>query len=255
MQHQFAITYPQLMNQAAGLGLESRDLVRLHEGHELAVRLVDGIYRKQGVPFLCHLVRTASIVMTETRSVDVILAAMLHAVHFLHYFQGSGRRGPRASDRAFLRDIIGSHAETLVSRYGDFAWNEPGVVRGYAETADQHSAETRELLLMQLANELEDHLDAVTAYLDVSEPGARDASFGAEYIELAEALGHNALALSLNEAFDLCRRTEVPSSVRRQRIGSYELRSRLWKANVVERLGSALRRFRANRADPRRRLK
>ena len=53
----FAITYPQLMNQAAASGFAERDIIRLRDGYDLAVRFVDGVYRSKSVPFLCHLVR------------------------------------------------------------------------------------------------------------------------------------------------------------------------------------------------------
>jgi hypothetical protein len=250
----YAITYPQLMNQAAALGFDEGDLIRLRDGHELAVRLVDGIYRSKGDPFLCHLVRTSSIVMTQTRSIEVIVATMLHAVYFLHYFRGSRRRGPRASDRAFLRDKIGERAESLVNSYPGLPWNETGVLQGYIEAAERHSEQTRNLLLMSLANELEEHLDASSAYLDYTPNQPRYLLLGDDYIELAEALGHGELAADLREAFDLCRRTDVPPALKREAAGSYELRARLFEANPVERLGSALRRARSARTNTNRRI-
>ena len=243
----FAITYPQLMNQAAAFGFGERDLIRLRDGYDLTVRFVDGIYRSKGVPFLCHLVRTSSIVMTETRSTDVIVASMLHAVYFLHCFRGSTRRGPRASDRAFLRDQIGSRAEALVYAYPTFAWNEPGVFDGYKRALDRHSDMTRDLLLMHLANELEEHLDASSAYLSDCKSPPRYVVFGDDYIDLAKALGHDKLASALAEAFESCRHSNVPFAVKRDTAGSYELRSRLLKANLMERLGAVLRRARTAR--------
>jgi hypothetical protein len=209
--------------------------------------LVDGIYREQGVPFLCHLIRTASITLSETHSVDVALAAMLHAVYFLHYFEGSSRRGPRAADRVFLRARIGEHAERLVERYAALVWNEPGMIVAYAEQADRHSSETKELLLMKLANELDDHLDAATAYVETSAGERRYDRFGDEYVALAEALGYELLAADLREALDLCRVTEAPNALVRRSSGSWQLRSRLWQANPIERIGSMLRRLRARR--------
>jgi hypothetical protein len=121
------------------------------------------------------------------------------------------------------------------------------VIRGYTESIDLLSEETRDLLLMQLANELEEQLDASSAYLSDPLQQPRYLIFGDDYIELAEALGHENLAAALREAFDLCRRTEVPAALKRDTAGSYELRSRLLKANLVERLGSALRRARTAR--------
>jgi hypothetical protein len=61
----FALTYPQLMNQAIAAALDTEAVVRLRATYELAERFADGVYRPQGEPFLCHLVRTASIVLAE----------------------------------------------------------------------------------------------------------------------------------------------------------------------------------------------
>lgn len=242
----FAITYPQLMNQAARYNLSHPDLIRLRDGHDLAQRLVDGLYRKDGEPFLCHLIRTASIVLAEVegRNLDPVLAALVHAVYFLHYFTGSRRRGPRRSDRAFLRERIGPVAERLVDRYTGFPWGKPDVMRGYISAIDEQSEETRTLILMQLANELEDHLDAAPVFVPPDSGTAHDFSYGDDFVALAEALGRKQLAADLRDALEMCRSARVTPALTQPHHGSYELRDRLWRANVVERVGGALRRRR-----------
>jgi hypothetical protein len=236
----FALTYPQLMHQAVALGLGERDLLRLRRAHELAQGLTDGLYRKQSVPFLCHLIRTASIALAEAPSTDVVVASLLHAVYFLHLFEGSRRRGPRRADREFLRAQIGSTAEELITAYGAISWHDAGVLEAYAADLEAQSPRTRDLLLMALANELEDHLDAGEAYAApaVEAPDPRHAS---ACLALAEGMGHRELADDLCEAFALCRSSVVIPSLRTGRTGSYEA-TRLWKANPVERLGAWLRR-------------
>lgn len=61
----YALTYPQLMNQALSCDLSDSELLQLHRAHEFAQLFADGIYRAQGVPLLSHLVRTASILLAE----------------------------------------------------------------------------------------------------------------------------------------------------------------------------------------------
>lgn len=240
----YALTYPQLANQAIGLGFESADLLRLRTGFDLAQGMTDGLYRKQGVPFLCHFIRTASIVMTEVRSMDAILAALLHASYFLHYFKDSTRRGPRPSDRRFLRAQVGNAAEQLIDAYGELRWNEPGVMVDHATQIDQHPPKLRTLLLLKLANELEDHLDAAMSHSAIPRAQHRYVKFGAEYIELANAMGLDEMATDLREAFDFTRKTEIPKSLAQRHTSSYELKTRLFTANPIERVGSALRRYR-----------
>ena len=239
----FAMTYPQLMNQAVASGLAEPDLVRLRDAHELALGLVDGLYRKYSTPFLCHVIRTASITLTETRSMDVVLAALLHAVYFLNTFEASSRRGPREADRVLLRARIGSAAEELVTLYGETPWHQTDVLEAHAANAESHSHRTRKLLLLMLANELEDHLDAAEAY---AANGAPDDRHAAACVALSEALGHHALASDLGEAFDLCRTASVAPPLRTGRPGSYQA-TRLWRASPLERLGEALRRYRTSR--------
>ena len=244
----FALTYPQLMNQAAELGCDAAEQQRLRAGYELAARLVDGIYRKEGAPFLCHVVRTASIVMTETRDSDVVLASLVHAAYFLHCFDGSRRRGPRAADRAQLRSTLGPEVESLVGEYTTLAWGTEDAIAGHREALDHHSPQTRKALLLSLANELEDHLDAAPAYAKDEPHGEAAMPLGTACADLAEALGHPNLAAHLKATMTACRQARVSESLQRDFDGSYELRDRLWMANPVERVGSALRRRRRTRA-------
>lgn len=240
------MTYPQLMNQAAAAGFPEEDLLRLREAHDLARDLVDGLYRKYSTPFLCHLIRTASITMSDTRSMDAILAGLLHAVYMLNTFDGSSRRGPRGSDRKLLRQRVGPSVEELIVVYNETSWHEPEVLEAHASNVARHSARTRGLLLMVLANELEDHLDKAEAYAGSGQEAVLDERYAAACLALAEALGHHALASDMREAFDLCRQASVAPDLRTGRQGSYETK-RLWRANPLERLGEALRRIRASR--------
>ena len=102
---------------------------------------------------------------------------------------------------------------------------------------------TRNLLLIALANELEDHLDAAEAYAGDTGSAPVSPRHAEACIALAERLEHDALALDLREAFELAARASVAPALRTGREGSYEV-ARLWKAHPLERLGAALRRLR-----------
>jgi hypothetical protein len=97
----YALTYPQLMNQALSCDLSESDLLQLRSAHEFAQLFADGIYRAQDAPLLSHLVRTASILLAERQPVSVVLAGLLHAAYTLQYFDGS----VRASCPAFSSSI------------------------------------------------------------------------------------------------------------------------------------------------------
>lgn len=239
----YALTYPQLILQAVELDLPEAGLTRLQVGYDLAVRLVDGLYRKQSVPFLCHLVRTASIVLHDSRDLDDALTALLHAAFFLHLFENSRRRGPRASDRRFLRSAVGESVDRLISQYSEFKWNARVALK-YQDPALHSDPTTRRILTIKLADELEDHLDAAEAFVPRGN-FSNSSEYGSEFVGLATALGLHALAADFQEALLRCRSVRLPDAVLSPHRSSHERIDRLWMANPVERLGSHLRRRRA----------
>lgn len=233
--YNYALTYSQLMNQARAQGIDKQGLIRLRTSLQLGETLMDGLYRKTATPFLCHGIRTASIVMRESDSIDIVVAAMLHAVYFLHYFEGSSRRGPRASDKVDLRAQIGEHAEKLIELYPDFPWGSEDITKQHIEKVNGYSATSKALLLMLLANELEDHLDAAELYSGKPYHCPRLCP------QLAQRLGHHNLAVDMNEAFDFCDNTRVPAWLETGKSGSYQA-NRSWLSNPVEKVGSMFRR-------------
>ena len=158
----FALTYPQLMNQAIAAALDADALVRLRATHELAERLADGVSRPQGEPFLCHLVRTASIVLAESQPLPVVHAALLHAAYSLRRRVGAGNA--HDSRRAWLQEAAGPEVEQLVFAYDQLPWNSSAQLKRHVEGFARYDETTRRVVLLRLANELEDHLDRSAAY-------------------------------------------------------------------------------------------
>jgi GNAT superfamily N-acetyltransferase len=185
------------MNQALEQGLAEEWLVRLRAAHDVAEQMADGLYRAQGVPLLCHLVRTASIVLAERRPPPVVLASLLHAAYLLQEFEGAGRRAP---SRAILHQTIGDYAESLVSDYRCFPWFSQARLEDHLRDLDGYEERERDLLLIRLANELEDHLDRAMAYTPPERAGRHAAAYGPQTVELASRLGRPELAAELREA-------------------------------------------------------
>ncbi|MEB4208903.1 DUF6817 domain-containing protein [Mycobacterium sp. 94-17] len=188
------------MNQAIACGMDAEALCRLKAAHDLAAQLTFGMHRSQGVPFLCHLTGTASIALGEDAPVDAVAAALLHAAYILHAFDGSDRR-VRPAQRSLLAREVGAGAERLVWEYHHLPW-------GTARALDAHLAglatappAARQLLLLRLANELEDHLDLAGAYANPARARERAAELGGRVVELARRLGHPLLAADLEDAY------------------------------------------------------
>ena len=242
----YAITYQQLIRQAVAQGLSDDELIRIRNGYDVAVRITDGLYRKQMVPFICHLVRTSSIVMHETRELAPILASMLHAVYFLNIFSRSTRRGPRQSDRVFLKDTVGGEVERLIADYSQFRFGEEEAT--YWAAPDRVLDDrTKQLLMMRLADELEDHLDAAESFVPAGKFRAGDTTYGVPFVELAGRLGLHAIAEDFHEALKLNHEMRLPEEILSPHGSSFELRNRLWTASPIERTMNWLRRLRHHR--------
>ena len=160
----FALTYPQLVNQAVAHGWDDATVGRLRCAYMFAERMTDGLYRGQGVPLICHLVRTASIVLAEGGQPDAVMAAMLHAAPMLHLFGGSRRRKTRERDWDTLCDAAGESVTRLVQAYEAFPWGCASALENHLQQLDRYDAETRTVLLMRMANELEDFIDGGMRY-------------------------------------------------------------------------------------------
>jgi hypothetical protein len=141
----FALTYPQLMNQAIAAALDTEAVVRLRATYELAERFADGVYRPQGEPFLCHLVRTASIVLAEGQPLPVVQAALLHAAYSLRRRVGAGNE--HGSRRAWLQKAASPEVEQLVFAYDQLPWNSSTQLKRHAEGFARYDQATRRVVL------------------------------------------------------------------------------------------------------------
>lgn len=236
----YAQTYAQLIGQAVQRGMPVQDLARLADAARLAEGIYDGLYRKSGTPFLCHGMRTASIVLSEDASIDIVTAALLHAAYFLHCFKDSNRRGPRKSDRELVRRTLGTSTDELIRQYTDLPWNYPDDIEKYCKQASMHDARMRKLILLSLANELDDHMDGGEALT------GKHTDPPWNCVDLARAMGYPELAGELAEVFESSRDSQYPEVVLTGKKGSY-LTRRLWLANPIELAGGIWRRYRAKR--------
>ena len=233
----YALTYPQLMNQAIAAGYEPDALIDLRVAYALSEGMCDGLHRPQGTPFLCHLVRTASIVLGTGAPAPVVRAALVHAAYRLEHFSGSRRRPAGNRRRARLRRTLGSEVEQLVWEYEQQPWYRADALERHLAQLDTYAEPTRQALLIRCGDELDDALDMSPAYTREGDSAARRADFGDGCVELARRLGAAELAAELARAYEQCRGTERADALRTGRSTSYE-RSRfhLWERTLPERL-------------------
>ena len=185
----------------------------VRSGYDLAVRLFSASFRGSGKPLLAHLVGTASILDRVAQSPAIVTAGLLHAAYALGDF-GDGRFGITPVKRERVRAAVGPEIEHLVERYTNFDWNKNTIpaIRQRVDSLDQLA---RDVLVIRLANELEDHLDYGVLYCGNGEQRR-------EYIrsplnqsvDMARSLGLTTLAAELDRAFAATLAEEVPEGLR-----------------------------------------
>ena len=235
----FALTYPQLMNQAIKKGLCETDLAKLRKAYETAEQLLDGLYRAQHVPFICHVVRTASILLEESQPPEVVQSGMLHAAYSVGCFEDSRHGGSSPEHRDELKRKVGSDVETLVFSYENFPWYQRECVLEHLQKFESYDERQRKLILMRLANELEDYLDFGMAYRGVFPYREKIKAYGQEAIELARRLGRQQLADELASVFEAHLSCQLPEMVMTNQPSSFQLPALKWlKKNLFEKLQS-----------------
>jgi (p)ppGpp synthase/HD superfamily hydrolase len=200
MAEPYAQTNLQLYGQLRRAGYSDEQLRLVRSGYDLALNLSTAAFRGSGKPLLAHLVGTASILASINQSVAVVTAGLLHAAYALGDF-GDGRRGVTEAKRERLREAVGREVEDLVARYTAFDWNKK-TIPSIRERVDSLTPSDRDILVIRLANELEDHLDCGVLYCGNGE--ARREFIRSplnQSVDMARKLGLPELAAELDRAF------------------------------------------------------
>lgn len=223
------------MNQALAQGFEEPALRQLREAHDLALKFFDGFYRAQGVPLLNHLVRTASIVLAEKQPVEMASAALLHSAYMF---------GAAPARRKELKQKLGESVEMLVSGYTDFSWRQENAVTQHLQNFSHESSQTHQLLLIRLANELEDHLDDGMVYRGAFPYADWISSRGPAIVELARKLELKELVLELEEVFKATLSCRLPEPLKSHCRDAYELpEHRRARLGILQRIGGKIKRW------------
>jgi hypothetical protein len=113
-----------------------------------------------------------------------------------------------------VRAAVGSDIEDLVFRYTHFEWNARTIPALRARVSSLSEAE-REVLVIRLANELEDHLDCGVLYCGNGEQRrAYIRSPLNQSVDMARRVGEPELAEALDVAFTETLQAELPIALR-----------------------------------------
>lgn len=155
--YRFAQTNIQLFNQMYDLGYDEQEIAAVKKSYELAMTLFTGRFRGSGKTFIAHLVGTASILTSVRSAPPIIAAGLLHAAYDSGDF-GDNKQGLSSAKQVYVREAVGPGVEEYVARYTELSWNHQ-VARSIYDKLDCLNQFEREVVLIRVANELEDYLD------------------------------------------------------------------------------------------------
>jgi (p)ppGpp synthase/HD superfamily hydrolase len=216
----YAQTNLQLYAELRAAKYSAADIDCIRAAYELAMVLFTGRYRGSGKPFLAHLVGTASILATMHVRAPIVAAGLLHAAYTQGDF-GNGWSGPSPEKRERLRVAVGAEVEDLIGRYTSLRWHTHTISEIH-DGLEALAPREREVLLVRLANELEDHLDLGVLY--GADAGRRRDHVGASLIlcvDMAKRLGFPQLADALDQAFRETLSADVSMALRPGDGGSF----------------------------------
>lgn len=158
---------------------------------EAEVRFAAAV-RGSGKPFVDHLIGTASATLLGGGDATTVAAALLHAAYDQGDF-GDGRRSDHPAHRATIQRAVGVEAEDLVHAYHRLGWSREVAMeeRVGVATADDRR---RRVLLVRVANEVDDALDAGLVVSGKAAWPAYDGRIAEAVVALADAVAAPALA-------------------------------------------------------------
>jgi hypothetical protein len=204
-------TNVQLYGRLLADGRSAEDLRQIHDSYNLAAKIFAGQIRPEGRPFTCHLVGVAGILAALGEAPYVICAGLLHSALSQGDF-GSGRGHVSDAARRRLARSVDPRTFALVDGYDRLAWNV-GNLGVWTVAGGVGDATLRTLIIMRLANELEDALDGG---LDFSAKG--DSRIPpASVVALARVMGEERLAAALEATLSSAALAHRPSFLQENR--------------------------------------
>jgi (p)ppGpp synthase/HD superfamily hydrolase len=232
----------QLYGQLLGAGRALNEVKSVRDAYVLAAKLFAGQLRPDGRPFVCHLVGVASILALLDATHHTVITGLLHSA-YTHGDFGSGRGQTTGKAHERLRAAVGPEVERLVSVYATRPWN-PSTVTAWTQNVGTLDADTRQIVLIRLADTLEDALDHGLQLSAKMENPNRAISPDA-LATLANMLGYAELGISLRNVLQAGEDTIGLNLLRQGDSGSYMVCPASWRERLIPRFVRLARRLRA----------
>jgi (p)ppGpp synthase/HD superfamily hydrolase len=234
-----AQTSLRLFNQAIANERPPEDLQGLRDSYDLAMVLFRGLYRPSGKTFIAHLAGTCSLLLADDLPLPVLQAGILHAA-YTHGRFGGMARWHLNRQRGEVRRVTSIEAEALVHAYARLSWDEAAITR-HTESWEALGAADRNVVLIRLANEVDDHLDGGMRYAGKSKKYRVSENNLRAMERMAETAGAPRLARSLVRTLSDTSPRTVPAFLQRsEQVSFYNRSGTQW----TERLARKLRHLR-----------
>lgn len=152
-----ARSYPQFAIQLTEWNYDVDGIRLVRRAYDECLTLFAARYRASGKSFCDHLVGTASGVVLGGGDPAVVSGALIHAAYDAADF-GDGLTGDSRRHRKYVADSLGTEVEDLVHRYHELGWS-PTIAQGVWDSIDHLSETERKVVLIRVANELDDVID------------------------------------------------------------------------------------------------
>jgi (p)ppGpp synthase/HD superfamily hydrolase len=195
----YAQTNLQLFNQLRSEGYSDSELSCIFNAYKVVVSLYTGWFRPSGKTFIAHLVGTASILASLRLPAKVVAAGLLHAAYSSGSFDNTSQKGITPAKRQWLIHAVGSEVEEYITKYQVLKWNKNNNISVICQGLDSLEPIEREVLLIRLANELEEYQDLGLLYCP-KEKQKRYSDRHHQMVEMAEKLGFPILAAEFKKA-------------------------------------------------------
>lgn len=205
----YAQTILELLNQLRGNGMSTPELCRVHEAYDLATETFAGLFRPSGKTFLAHAVGTASILHAVGAPLDLVIAGLIHSI-YAHGDFGRWHKGVTDDARREVRNVVGNDVEDIVAQYAAFKWNR-SLMPEIADSLSSYDSRSRAVVLMRLANEVEENLDGGVLYLpDAERRRQADNAMVPVLVTMAQKLENPRLASELQRVFAETMAAKIP---------------------------------------------
>ena len=207
----YAQSILELFNQVHRDGYDKSDLQLLRDTYALAVRAFTGLIRPSGKLFIAHCVGTASVLHCAGAPPCITCAGLLHSAYMHGGLAGWGAGAPKAA-RSEVRTLLGAEVEGLVARYATFEWNRR-TIPTICRALQAYDTVGKGVVLMRLANEVDENLDGGVLYLaNLERKRETDRPIVPLLVEMARQLGYGSLGRELAVVFEQTLSARTPDS-------------------------------------------